>query len=500
MEFINFIFKNRQNKRYAIIALGGSIALFTIFKILYPFPDFFSDSYSYIFAAIANLDVSIWPIGYSKFLRWFHFITYSDTALIAFQYYFYILSALYFFFTVLYFYKPVKANRIILLIFLFFNPLFLYLCNYVNSDPLFLALSLLWFTELLWILQRPTVYHIIVQGILLFACFTVRNNAYIYPFIMMVAFVLTRLKWWVKVWGSALGLLLIIPFIIHTRNAAYKMTGTKMFSFFTGWQLANNALYMWEYADTLKTLPREAKELDELSKDFYSRTIPEFRSYYLLPYVGNFFIREPFAPPKIYLEKHFSTTDEYSSVVAWGKASVVFGEFGQYIIIHNPKAYFWKFVVPNMRNTFYPPLEKLEVYNLGVDNIDPIAQYWFHLKSHKVWTISKSIQGKILYIFPIAFLILNFYILLSWIWAFYSNFYHSFSTSAKKTLIVSGLFLVLNAAFCSSATIVVIRYQIFTFFILIPFSLLLTEWIDERRTATKLKKMTGPDIKYSQQY
>src|SRR5882757_2231359 len=110
--FIDFIIKNPRNRTFLLIALGGTVLQFIIFKILYPFPDFFSDSYSYIYAAQANLDVSIWPIGYSKFLAAFHMLTHSDTALIAFQYFFYELSALYFFFSLLYFYKPVKANEI----------------------------------------------------------------------------------------------------------------------------------------------------------------------------------------------------------------------------------------------------------------------------------------------------------------------------------------------------------------------------------------------------
>src|ERR1044072_7014826 len=83
--FFHFIWQVKRNRRFVWIMLAGTILQFVIFKLLYPFADFFSDSYSYIYAASANLDISIWPIGYSKFLRYFHFITHSDTALITFQ-------------------------------------------------------------------------------------------------------------------------------------------------------------------------------------------------------------------------------------------------------------------------------------------------------------------------------------------------------------------------------------------------------------------------------
>src|SRR6202040_3633662 len=100
-----------------------------IFKFFYPFPDFFSDSYSYLFAAYAHLDISIWPIGYSKFLEAFHFLTNSHVILVAFQYFLIEVAAGYFFFTVLYLFHPRNTNRRILFLALFINPLFLYLSN-----------------------------------------------------------------------------------------------------------------------------------------------------------------------------------------------------------------------------------------------------------------------------------------------------------------------------------------------------------------------------------
>src|SRR6266700_1382887 len=96
--FLRFILKDKRNKNYLLIALAGMVVELIIFKILYPFADFFSDSYSFIWAAKENMDVNLWPIGYSKFLRYFHFITHSDTALVSFQYFLVVLSNLFFFF------------------------------------------------------------------------------------------------------------------------------------------------------------------------------------------------------------------------------------------------------------------------------------------------------------------------------------------------------------------------------------------------------------------
>lgn len=487
--FLQFIWQEKRNRRFLWIALAGTIVQFIIFKILYPFADFFSDSYSYIFAAKVNLDVSIWPIGYSKFLRWFHFITYSDTSLISFQYFFLELSCLYFFFTILHFYNPVKINQIILFVFLFFNPLFLYISNYVNSDPVFIALSLLWFSELLWILHRPNVNHIIIQALLLFAAFTVRNNAYIYPFITAVAFALSRLRLWVKVSGAMLGILLIIPFIIHTRNAAYKMTGTKMFSFFTGWQLANNALYIWEYADSSKTLSVNSKELEKSATQFYSMVPKNFRSDYLFPNPGNFFIQHPASPLKLYLNKHYRSTDDSSNVVAWGQASALFEEYGKYIITNNKKAYLYEFMAPNIRNYFVPHLEKLSAYNLGQDKVDPLIQEWFHYSSDKLSAVSFKSQGVILYIFPYLFLMLNTYWLMSIVIFCSREKYKATSLFYNKYILLIASFFIANLLFSAFATIIVLRYQVFALIICTASCLLMTEWLEKKQANKKSKEI-----------
>ncbi len=140
--FRDYVFA--ENKAYLLIMAGILLIEFVIFKILYPFPDFFSDSYSYIRAAYLHLDVNdnTGPIGYSRFLALFHhWVSHSGSALIAFQYMAWCCSALYFYFTVTYFYPTGKNTRIFLNLFLFFNPLIFYTTNYVTSDILFISMS-----------------------------------------------------------------------------------------------------------------------------------------------------------------------------------------------------------------------------------------------------------------------------------------------------------------------------------------------------------------------
>ena len=474
ISFLNFILQEKVNRIYCRIALVGTLTQFVIFKLLYPFPDFFSDSYSYIFAASAHLDVSTWPIGYSKFLAAFHQLTHSDTALVAFQYILLELTAMYFYFTVLYFYRPRKGPQIIIFLFLFFNPLFLYLCNYVSSDPLFTALSLWWFTELTWIINRPRLYQVFTQGILLFLAFTIRNSAYIYPFIAVGAFLLSRQRTRVKLAGCLLGPLLILPFVLHTRMVAREMTGTAQFSLFTGWQLANNALYFrgWVSVDSTLLPTPESRELDRISKKFFLHVRPEAYRSLAVAYGGNYFIIQPEGPLKQYVAAHFRATGiDYGTIVAWGKASAVFEPYGSYLLRTYPLEFAYHFILPNIRNYFLPPLEKLERYNLGWNDVFPDAKSWFDYKSDRVTSISTGAQGVILFLFPALFLLVNLNFIVGGLHFIFRTKYLEVEPAITRTILLVAFFLALNFCFSIFATIVVFRYEIFPMIICLAFSL-----------------------------
>jgi|GEM_PF-289085 len=486
---------SETNRRLLLATSALVLAQLIIFKLLYPFADFFSDSYSYIFAASANLTVSIWPIGYSKFLSAFHAFTHSDTALVAFQYLLLEVSSMYFYLTLRYFYGLGDTTRKILYAFFFLNPLFLYLSNYVNSDPLFAALSLIWFTQLLWIINKPRVSQVLVQAVVLFLCFTIRNNAYYYPFISLVAFILSRQPLRAKLLGIISPLVLLIPFIVITRNAAKNMTAKSQFSLFTGWQLANNSLYMYGHikADSSRFPSPQSRELNRLSQNFY-RQMPSNFDAILSDYVANFFIRQPQSPLKVYFRRHYARGTELDDVVNWGKASIVYSDFGKTVIEHHPIEYLRYFVLVNTKNYFIPPLEKLEVYNLGEDEVNYQAQDWFDYKTSAVQSVSKDVQGKILFIFPYIFLFVNVLSLGSIIWYLISKTRTRIPRHLRRTVLLVSMFTFCNFLFCITATIIVLRYEFFPMLILLSFSLVFVDWLE----SSKEKASPGQLITNSQ--
>ncbi|MDO6433064.1 hypothetical protein Q4E93_20820 [Flavitalea sp. BT771] len=465
-----------ENKIYSFTILFLVIVEFIIFKLLYPFPDFFSDSYSYIDAAYRHLDVNIWPIGYSKFLLFFHWFTHSALALNFFQFIFLELSALYFYHTLVYFYPTGKNTRILLCLFLFFNPLNLYLANYVTTDAIFIGLSLIWLTEILWIIHRPRPHQIAVQAVVFFIAFTFRYNAMYYPIIAAAAFLLSKQSIWYKLTGIISGPLLIIPFIIFSSNAAKKMTGTPQFPpVLGGWQWGNNALYMRGFIEEDSTAfpTPETAELDRIARAYFGQ--PSRPQDQLSSYVANFFIRQPEAPLKQYMERVYKTQ---GSVENWGKVAPVFGQYGLFLIKRHPLAYARYYLLVNTKNYFLPPLEKLEIYNLGLDDIWPIGVYWFDFPSEKIKVFSKTFQGTLLFMYTALFAVLNLYFMIALILYLRKKGLKKAGRNFNYTIVLVSAFLLLNCVFSVFANIIVIRYQVFPMIMFLAFTMLLTDYLE----------------------
>src|SRR5580658_3512742 len=190
--FRNFIFSSRSSRHFLEIALPACSLQFAIFKMLYPFPDFISDSNSYIGTNLYHMNVNLWPIGYSRFIALIHAISHSDTLLVGIQYFALQAALMYLFYSILYIYRPNKSSTLCLFIFFFFNPIFLYLSNCVLSDAIFTALTIVFLGQFLWMLQKPKIHQILLQAIIIGLAFTIRYTAIYYPIISIVGLLLSR--------------------------------------------------------------------------------------------------------------------------------------------------------------------------------------------------------------------------------------------------------------------------------------------------------------------
>ena len=449
------------------------MALFVLFKVFYPFANYLPDSYSYLEAASSNVDVNMWPVAYSKFLRLVSVFTHSDKILVGIQYFLLQISSLLFIFSLLFFLRPGRSVKIILLLFLMINPLPLFIANYISADALFIGMSLLWLTSLVWLIYSPKPWIVLIHAVLILICFTLRYNAIYYPVISLFVFILSRQSLKFKIAGLLLSGALLLSSWLFTSSKMKEVTGKWQFSAFGGWQLANNALYMYEHIPAtdrgpinnrfsrLETMVRE--HMDTLKK---VRLTPEdsLTNYFYL-WNGN-------GPLVQYMQRDFKKDSTTPYFKRWASEGPLYASYARYLIQKFPGQYVEYWILPNAVKYAVPPTEFLGVYNMGQDSVGKLAQNWFNYKSRKVVKgHNNSLNKGILLVewYPIFAAVVNIVFVLGLISMLLLNAVRWKDYGLPQLMGLTLLFWVLNIAFSVFASAIVLRYQYFpllVFFVL----------------------------------
>jgi hypothetical protein len=495
--FTRFLFHNRRNRLILYLAVAAIIIQFVIFKYLYPFANYIhGDSFNYLNAASQNLTINTYPIGYSKFLRLVSVFAKPDLVLVSLQYLMIQCSTLFLLITVFYFHRAGSVVQALSLCFTIFNPLSLHLGNLVSSDGLFLALSVTWMALILWIIHKPSNKIIIWHAIVLFACFTVRYNALIYPFISLVAFWLSKLPLRKKITGLGSGLLLCFWFVALSLFQYKNLSGYWQYSPFSGWQLANNALYAYREVDSAdrKPVPMKFQALDNVVRKFYDAN-PNL-------YIGEAnaaFMWMPMLPLIRYNNSLFNVKDiSEPKFKEWASMGPFYNSYGLYIIKKYPMHFLLYFVWPNSRKYFSPPIEYLEYYNYGTTTVPASAWKWFGYTNNEVKTRMNSSKVWVLQYYPFMVSIINV-IIISGLLAYLLLKGWKFNTTFHKTILMVGFTWMMNAIFTILASSVALRFQAFPLLVNTLFSLLLIEWIIQMMQTLKgQSQQQKPDSKYSQ--
>lgn len=489
LTFKDFLLHTKSNKVFLCIAGVAILLQFIIFKYLYFTPGFVDgDSYVYLRAAYYNFNINTYPIGYSRFLRIFSTFTKSHIALVGFQYLLLQGSSLFFIFTLTWLYKPRKVVFAILFCCMVFNPVFLYMSNYVTSDALFLGLSLIWFTLLLWIIHRPAPKLIIIHAIIILLAFTVRYNALFYPIVGAIAFILSKQSIRMKIAGIVASVLLIAGFIFHTSNQYNKLTGIRQFSPFSGWQMANNALYTYRFLQDTKpvNLPPRFRQLDQKIRTYFDTTRNLYAHSQEMLIANTWYMWDPKSPLQIYMNNQFKNDSKAGPLKRWATMGPLYTDYGSYLIKQNPAAFTVYFILPNLLKYYAPPVEFLETYNMGKDSIQPIAQTWFRLKSAKVKTHFKDLKVTILGFYPVLVGILNVVFLFGLIGFTILKGFKKQKLLAGGLLLVFGLWLV-NFVFSVFVSQIALRFQMLPILVFMSFAVLLIEYV-WKEAFTEVKK------------
>lgn len=394
--------------------------------------------------------------------------------------------------------------QILLLCFIILNPLFLYIANLVSSDGFFLALSLIWFSLLIWIIHKPTTLVIVLHAIILFIAFTVRYNALIYPIIAVGALGISNLSIIKKIIGVAASSLLCVLFIAYTGNKYKILTGKWQYSPFSGWQMTNNAMYSYRYVDSTKrkSVPKKFYELDKMIRTYFDTTRDLRRHPQEAILASTAYMWDPRLPLYKYRDKLFEKDTTASEFKKWSSMGPLYKEYGIYIIKQYPWHYIKYFLWPNANKYYAPPVEFLSTYNSGKDSVTSIAQVWFKYKSQKMTTRVKSLNINTLNFYPILTGIMNMVFLCCILCFAILNGFKTNSLFRKCILMVTTIWLT-NAMFTIFASSAALRFQSFPILIVTIFALLLIDWVC--KTAKKslnqnLTKTGKVEIKTSNMY
>ncbi|ACU57541.1 hypothetical protein [Chitinophaga pinensis] len=477
---------DRKDNRWLLF--GSTIlAIFFLILILrlYPYPNFLPDSYSYIDAALNNVNINMWPVGYSKFLRFISVFNRSSAGLVIFQYMLLQFSILFFLFSIKYLLAPGKWLIGTLFALLVLNPLWLYISNFVSSDALFATFSLLWLTTLFWLIYEPNIRMFVFHALILGFVFSVRYNALYYPIISILVIFMTKGVLKEKLLRIAIVLLPVAWFVTYTTLTFKEQLGVSIFSPFGGWQMGSNALFMYAHVPPKRTnIPKQfvklhnftIQHMDSLSK-LKQRPDGELGIYYLW---------DEKAPLKLYLADKYKKDSTTPYLKRWASVSPLYGQYGTWLIKQHPGAFLKYYIWPNFLNYYSPPTEFLGIYNMGSDTVDPGAVSWFGYKSNKVHHFSKNKNIILTAIFPLLLAMINVIFFFGFIGFVILGGFSKVSPYYRKVLWVMLMIWLGNLAFSVLASPIVLRYQAFPFIFTLTFAVLLLGFvIQESRQESK---------------
>ena len=250
-----------------------------------------------------------------------------------------------------------------------------------------------------------------------------------------------------------------------------EVSGKPQFSAFGGWQLANNALYMYEHVDSSerKRLPARFAQLDRAVRD-HMDTISKVKLTKEDSASNIFYLWSERGPLIQYMIKTYKNDTITPPFKKWASLGPLYQDYAAELIRKYPLQYVKEFVWPNALKYAMPPPEFLEQYNMGQDSVGRLAKEWFHYSTQKVISQKKKplkiAQGAYYSLFATLANALLFICLAGL--AIFAEFKNK-ANGLAKTILIIVCFWILNLGFSIAASPIVLRYEIFP--ALISFSL-----------------------------
>lgn len=485
-----------MNRGYLLGATALSLILFFIFKLMYPHPFMVMDSYVYIRPLVEGHSVNSFPMGYTWFLQLFSFFSRSATLLVWVQYLLLEASCLFFFFSLLYIFQPgSRWMKVLLFLFFFVNPLFLFCSNFIMSDALFTTLSILWITQLMWIMARPRLYMIFTHALLLLLVFTVRYNALYYPFIASFILLATRMRPWFKVGAIVLQFVFIGSFIRYTQGEMERSSGIRQFSPFGSWRMASNALYMYGHVCQEKndTVPARFATLDHMVKRYFRAVkwvddLSDARSG------GAFYAADGGSPLVQYKLRQYGQDSVFLDLRTFGLVAPLYSAYGTYLARKYPIAYCRWFLWPSAIRYAISPTEvfsSLSPFYLRQDDIGRETSAWFGLKTLMVSPARIRLRTAILSPYPILLGMIHLAFILGMMGFLVFGGLKKMDRANTWIVITVMAFWLCDLFFKITAGAIVLRHQLFLMILEFAFALVFLDFIARQTERTPLSQPKG---------
>jgi len=375
-----------------LVLLGfAALIVHLLMYALHPSPGAYADTNHYIEAALAH-DLGVYrPYGYSAALVLMKLFSEGTYIVFFSQFLLHFISSVLFLYTIRFIFKPVNTRQRLLFICfsaaVLFAPAKLYLTNYVFSDSLFISFTLLWITSLIWMLYRNNFRIVLFHCLVLYFVLALRYTGLFYPVFSIAVIVFSFRKQW-KVLLGLVPVLVVWFFYSNTRTQMRKIYKADIFSAFSGWSMANNALHIIPYT---RLEPGHFRN-PELRK-IHLAVLETPDSVYTHRGITDAYMWDPEMPLKKYFSRYIEDHEgQYLS--AWAQASIPMGEYGKVLILKYPFAFTRHFLLPNARLVFFPQgtevLEHAELIkaknngwfaldedDLEIPGSDPFKTYYF---------------------------------------------------------------------------------------------------------------------------
>lgn len=434
--------KHLQKSQTYIFIIGVAIQM-SVFKYLYPRADYTFNSLNYIQDAISNVDFGLWPIGYSKFLFYLHNISQTDTIVTATQYIFIQASAFVLFLTLQRFFQLPAHIKNTIFVILIFNPLSLYISNYILPDALFAAISLLWVANLITIIHKPNITNISTQAVLIALLILLKMQGLFYPIVSIVTLSFINRRLWFKTLAITLTLITTLSTTELISQMAQKESGHRQLSAILSWQIANNALYGYSHIDTTNIFT--SVESARFSKRMTSIVTSD--STYVTPFDGSAYLYAFESPLRRYWLGYVLQDTNRTETQGWCRLAPTIFDWGTAVIQASPSTYTKYYLLPNTVNYLFPLTNDVARYNSGELGVSLSVKEWFCYQSQLIECRFPNIQRRAFLIFSAMFLVTNLIILIGILLLIFKKYPFGDAEHRKPLIIFLISFYSVNALF-----------------------------------------------------